>query len=162
MHITIFKNPLIYKKPKLHYLQFIFVCICIITVFIMFLMDSCGNWSISKFLNCLEHLHHPKPSSFFISLEFIAVRRNFPLEFSTVQNLWQWQWAAHGVTATSAGSGGGLVTLVKTIFMNGVMVMLAPVLAPISLAIQLWNSLPSAYKLQGGAEDASICLELHS
>lgn len=38
---------------------------------------------------------------------------------------------------------GGILTLVKTIFMNGVMVMLAPVLAPISLAIQLWNSLPT-------------------
>lgn len=38
---------------------------------------------------------------------------------------------------------GGLVTLVKTIFMNGVLVMLAPVLAPLSLAVQLWNSLPT-------------------
>ena len=38
---------------------------------------------------------------------------------------------------------GQLVTLVKTIFMNGVMVMLAPILAPLSLAVQLWNSLPT-------------------
>ncbi|KAG0567923.1 hypothetical protein M758_7G169500 [Ceratodon purpureus] len=36
-----------------------------------------------------------------------------------------------------------LVALVRTIFVNGLMVMLAPVLAPISLAIQLWNSLPT-------------------
>lgn len=36
-----------------------------------------------------------------------------------------------------------LVGLVRAIFMNGVMVMLAPFLVPISLAIQLWNSLPS-------------------
>lgn len=36
-----------------------------------------------------------------------------------------------------------LVDLVRTIFVNGVMVMLAPFLVPISLAIQLWNSLPS-------------------
>lgn len=37
----------------------------------------------------------------------------------------------------------GLVSLIRAIFVNGLMVMLAPVLTPISLAIQLWNALPS-------------------
>lgn len=36
-----------------------------------------------------------------------------------------------------------LVSLVRAIFVNGLMAMLAPVLVPISLAIQLWNALPS-------------------
>lgn len=33
--------------------------------------------------------------------------------------------------------------MVKTIFINGVMVMLAPVLVPVSLTLQLWHSLPT-------------------